>query len=574
MLSLDKGIRTKTFLICLLSIVFLFSIKQNGFIKEKLDNFSSILLRKLMDDAKYYEICNGTDAEFPEKYNNYFLSPIPVVEPDIYQQAMIELIRDSAYSDWNYYKNYLPRIKFYIISLFLIIFIIISWIFYGCFHFCPKCIFKKNVPKLFTCNKLYIVLAIINFLIVIFITILLLLFLTPLTQSFNGTGCSVFKVIRHIIYGTNEDYPKNGYRGIDRIRTRIAFLIEVRAKIKSFESNLSSGTKTCEKHKTDVLYKIPCRIIELANEASSMTKINFDEEVELLSDLVDTCDAIENEYLDYVYEYIHDYVNKYITIFGQIFCILTIIFSFLNIIFICINKIKKTKSFKIIYNIIWNISMLLILIMLILSCAMGAVGAVGSDSVIVAQYFVSEKNLKSGNESIIIDCEENNKTCICLNRCLNGNGRIAIPEEISVEELDKKKEEFEGLIKDLNEDMEKIFEFGIGVKQIKEAFQNITRTTMEVFTFYTDIVDVDKDICFFVKSDFEILIDEIGHVGKRAFILSFLFYFIFCLLGISVLFGVLGTFDYQIENIEINNNSTEIELGINDNQNDNNDNPD
>ena len=533
-------------------------------LKEK--NLSVNFLRFLMDDEKYYDMCNHTESSLPEKYTRYYDSPIPIVVPDEYQKVIIKLINDTAFTDFSYYAEYLPRIKFFLISLLFIFVFICFWVIFSFWRYCPAKCFKTKAPKIMYHKKTYLALTIITVLLILFISIISIILLSPLIQHLNGTGCSVFKVIRHVIYGTNEDYPDNGYRGIDKIRTQIELIIKIRTSFKNYEKYLKSGVNTCDKHRDNSLYTIPCKIIDLSNEASSLATVNLDEEYEYLQSFVDLCYEIENEYLDYVYLYIHDYIDYYIDLFGTIIFSLTLGLSCLSIIFILFYRfVPNFKKFaKVIYDIIWNMSIFISILTLILSVAFAAVGAVGNDFAIIAQYFVSEKNLKAGNESIIINCDEYKGACVCLNRCLNGNGRIAIPSDIPTDTLDQKKTDIENAILNIGEEIEKIFDFGLGSSKIKDALLNITNTALETFNLLTDLVDADQDICLFVKSDFEILVEEVDSIGTKAFAISFTAYFVFSLLALSTLFGILAAFDYKklTNEKEISDGTKNVDLNI------------
>ena len=79
-------------------------------------DLSNNMLRLLFNEYQYYELCNHTESSLLVKYTYYYDSPIPIVEPDEYQRAIIKLMNDTSFSN---YMEYLPRIKFYVISTYV-----------------------------------------------------------------------------------------------------------------------------------------------------------------------------------------------------------------------------------------------------------------------------------------------------------------------------------------------------------------------------------------------------------------------------------------------------------------------
>ena len=526
-------------------------------------DLSNNMLRLLFNEYQYYELCNHTESSLLVKYTYYYDSPIPIVEPDEYQRAIIKLMNDTSFSN---YMEYLPRIKFYIISLILLFVFISLWVIYSYWRYCPAKFFKKTVPKIMYHKKTYLTITIITVICVLALSIISIILISPLIEHLNGSGCSVFKVVRHSIYGTEDDYPENGYHGIGEIRDEIQLLIDIRTKFSAYDEYLSKGVEMCDKYRDTFLFKSACKIIDNANNASTLVNLNLEEEIENLQNFIDLCNDVEDEYLDYVYLYVHDYADFYINLLGIIIFSLTLSLSFLSIVFILLYKYVNAfkKYAKIIYDVIWNMAIFTTILTLIISVIMGSVSAIGNDVAVISQYFVSEKNLKSGNESVIINCEKYAGACYCLNKCLNGNGRILIPENLNVSELEQKKDEIEDGVNNKTSGLEELFD-KFGDSKIKDVLYNATNSALEVYTLFNDVADTDKDFCLFLKSDFEILVDEVDDIGDKAYVVSVSSYCVLCFMTLSTLFGILAAFDFKKETIsdkDVSEESKKLDLNI------------
>ena len=165
---------------------------------------------------------------------------------------------------------------------------------------------------------------------------------------------------------------------------------------------------------------------------------------------------------------------------------------------------------------------------------------------------------------VIINCEKYAGACYCLNKCLNGNGRILIPENLNVSELEQKKDEIEDGVNNKTSGLEELFD-KFGDSKIKDVLYNATNSALEVYTLFNDVADTDKDFCLFLKSDFEILVDEVDDIGDKAYVVSVSSYCVLCFMTLSTLFGILAAFDFKKETIsdkDVSEESKKLDLNI------------
>ena len=261
---------------------------------------------------------------------------------------------------------------------------------------------------------------------------------------------------------------------------------------------------------------------------------------------------------DDIYNFLHDYANKHIKRACIAVFTITLIFGILGIAFLSLYYFIKSEMYRIIYIIIWNISMLISILAIIISAIYGVIGYVFSDSVQVIHFTLSDNNILSDDP--IIFKKKHNYLSIIINTCANGEGHL----------LDMASEEFEIMINDLKVDFSEL------MKEINETCKDevkeklaIYYTTMlnNVDIFFSSISELLNISCAFAKNDKNIILNEIRSAGKRATVISTFQFLIGVLLAISILVGILFVHKY---NYNINNKVNVTDVTSNPTQNDNN----
>jgi hypothetical protein len=263
---------------------------------------------------------------------------------------------------------------------------------------------------------------------------------------------------------------------------------------------------------------------------------------------------------DDIYNFLHDYANKHIKRACIAVFTITLIFGILGIAFLSLYYFIKSEMYRIIYIIIWNISMLISILAIIISAIYGVIGYVFSDSVQVIHFTLSDNNILSDDP--IIFKKKHNYLSIIINTCANGEGHL----------LDMASEEFEIMINDLKVDFSEL------MKEINETCKDevkeklaIYYTTMlnNVDILFSSISELLNISCAFAKNDKNIILNEIRSAGKRATVISTFQFLIAILLAISILVGILFVHKY-IYKIDRNVSLTNVTVNSNPKENPNN----
>ena len=383
--------RPKIFIICI-SITFFIMICK------KLKFEDIINLRSLYDQKNINYVCGKAGKSLAKKYSNGYDEEIYEIKNiNKEQKAIIDLFR---YSKYQYTKNYLPRIAVFIVFLILDILFIFFWISY-CFCFCCDCcLFKTAIPQSFKKRIIFFLISSTLNIFVIIFSILVLLFINPFLKKLNGIACSTFTLVDHFLDGTKGSYPQisnkwDGIQGVQKILNNtsnkynnIIYDEELYKNIEYTKSNYSYLSEdTCGIRKiieNDNFEKDIYDFYQLIN--SSFNTFNYDEDIQNLNEAYDEFNRIENNTCQDVYNIFHDYINKYVKKVLIIFFSITLFFGLMGFIFLILYYCSKRNSFRIVYVIIWNISMLLMILSILISVIFGLIGFISEDSLRVIQY--------------------------------------------------------------------------------------------------------------------------------------------------------------------------------------------
>lgn len=550
-----KNKKLNVFLICFLITALLIISKKTNIIGKI---GVTLNIRYLFDNPKIDYICDKAGNSLKKKYSNAYDENFEIKRPNKAQNAIINYIRDSEYK---YIKDYYSRIAIFYIFLILDIIFIFCWISYCICGCCSCCCFKTANPN---SNRLkfifFLISAICNLLVIIF-SIVAMKQIGPFIKRINGIACSSFTFVDHIRDGLGTSYPKisNRWPGILGIRdllneTEINYnLILNNSKLKEYIKYAKSNYTELESDtcgikdivKQEDFEKEMNNLDNLIN-SSSFGSIDFQEEFDNIDEAYNKFTEVEDDICEDVYDALHDYVNKNVKILYILYFLIIFIFGFLGLLFLILYYLTKKNGFRIVYIIIWNISMFLMLLSILIGIVFGVSGTILHDVVRVVQYALSEDNLHS--EDPIIIKKKNEYVSDLINTCINGNGEFLYVlqenEEIkkNIDKFNQNSIEFNNIIKALSN------------LNCNDEKSNITKYS--IINVYSSLLDKNNIVqnmswnlielnCRFVGNDERIIINEINSISKKALIICACSLLIGILFGISVLAGILFVHKYK-----------------------------
>ena len=122
-----------------------------------------------------------------------------------------------------------------------------------------------------------------------------------------------------------------------------------------------------------------------------------------VSNYLDSRKIIEESRIDAdndIYDFLHDYANKHIKRACIAVFVITLILGVLGIAFLSFYYFNETDPCRILYIIIWNISMLISILAIIVSAIFGILGYVNLDSIQVINYTLSYENILNDHPKI------------------------------------------------------------------------------------------------------------------------------------------------------------------------------
>jgi hypothetical protein len=249
---------------------------------------------------------------------------------------------------------------------------------------------------------------------------------------------------------------------------------------------------------------------------------------------------------DDIFDFLHDYGNRHIKNACISIFVLTLIIGVLGLASLSLYYFLKKNIFRIIYIVIWNISLLFVILAIIVSVIFGVIGYVSRDGVQIANYILSSQNLNSDDP--LLFTSKNDYLTILIEECVNKEGSF-----ISTIEDD---------ILTYQEELDDYFE-----EELLEIYNNTcnnnTRDSLikyyqSLYNATTTILDITITLynikCRFSKNDKNIILNELESAGKRATVLSTFQFLVSIFLAISVLAGIFLIHKYRRKSQEISIN--------------------
>ena len=472
-------------------------IKTNIF--EKINN--NITSRKLYSEEFKDYSCEKAGSRLRDKYDGDFDEEMGELKDNLNdaEESLVDYLRDNSYSN---IKPYLKRIGIYIAFLCLAVIFIGFWIAYCSCCGANCCLFSPAHPSPQSTKSIFLLSGIITNILVIAFSIVILCLISPFFSRINGCFCSLLLLLHHINYGINPDYPLHagtweGLAGISKKFNESGKMIDTIDadnidNLFSEAFNLcNQSDSTCNCNSTDMSedYEFFRTFYELFHGLRLSQKAkDYLESKKIIDDSV-----IDKN--DDIYDIMHDLVNTHIKRLCIAIFIITLCIAILAIIFLILYYLKNSEIFRILYIIIWNISMLFAILAIVVSAIYGTLGYFLSDTVQIIHYILSEENTLNALEFEETKNEIGQYTC-------NNNVKSSM------------------------------YNF----------YDNIENGTLTAFRSGSNIFNIS---CEFAKNDKNIILNEFESAGKRATVLSAFQFLVGVLLGISVLVGILLVHKYN-----------------------------
>jgi len=518
-------------------------------------------LRNLFEQNYLNYLCNNAGDHLTKQYKGGYDAKIYRTEAlSKGQNALINFMRDSKYQ---YIKDYYSRIVFLFIIIVLDIIFIFSWISYCICCCCNCCCFNSESSSSTACRVIFFIISTIFNLLVIIFSFIALILVAPFKRKINGATCSTLTLVDHFRDGLGNSYPiitTNRWTGISG-------LIQILEEDKTRFNNVVNGTDLNQKFtyaisnysnvKTDscgikTIVTSENDLRNANNDTSqlvhSLNNIDFNEQINNVKNTYEEFTSTENQACKNVYKAFHDYINKYVKNIAYIFFSITLIVGFLGLLFLIIYFISKSEIFRIIYIIIWNVSMFLMIITLLLSIVFGLFGFVVRDGKAIIQYIFSTNNLNNQDPLFI---NSNSYISNLINTCVNGDGEFlrVIQED---EEIKNKVNDLNQNIDKHNNTLNRLIHLNCANKELE-----VQNSIIDAYTSLIEKSQVLLDIgysltnisCSFARNDEMIILDEINdsaNFGIAIFVMSFL---LGICLGISILTGIIFVHRYKYKNV-------------------------
>ena len=510
-------------------------------------NFLEVIKpRILFESSKKNYVCDKAGTRLTDKYKTDFEEDnIKTKELSKAQQSIIDFARDSSYSN---IKPYIKRCGVFIFFLVLAIIFLILWITYCSCCACKCCLFKTSNPIQF-CVCLWFIIALVCYFIVILISIIILAILNSFFSRINGVGCSFFYFIDHVRYGLTPSYIKrqNEWDGIEGLIDRLDYtrrqMIEIQRDsneiikdINAINTNQYDGV--CKNH-YDILNTNAQTINNLIRE--SFEEVTNSEVTENLEEVDSNFEETDNDINVNIYEAMHDHTNKWAKRICKAIFALTLIFGILGFLILTLYLILDIYFLKIIYIIIWNISMLLVFLSIIMAAVFGILGYILRDGVQVGNYILSDKNLND-SDPLIFNAGEDTYISNLINVCANGDGNFTnvidggstLNEKLS--DWKEHQDKFTYNRDNIKCDNE------LHSRDLKYYYDELLIVIKRSLNMTYTITNVS---CGFAKNDKNIILNEADEGGIKGLGLSACSFLVGIFLLFSVFAGILLVHKYQ-----------------------------
>ena len=541
-----KAIRKRTFLY----ISFALCLTMTLMLVKNSDIFDSQpnSLRNLLDANKKNYVCDKAGSRLTDKYKTDFDEDnVDKKSLSKSQQAIIDFARDSSYSN---IKPFVKKCAIFIVFIVLDIILLGLWISYCCCCCCKCCLFGEAKPSK-VCSCIFFVVALFCYLLIIIFSIIALALVSSFFKRINGLGCSSFHFLDHVRYGLAPDYSNrvNEWDGLEGVIGKIEKINDIQNDNSIFTS--INGAKA----KFSVCSDEYAALEKESDEIKKLKQNSFKELSAGLGDLEslkNDFDDAENDFGDDLYKAMHDHTNKYaIKLYKAIFS-LTLIFGILGLGILLLFIFFNNTCLKVVYAIIWNISLLLMIFVILEASSFGIIGYIFEDGVQVGNYILSRDNFES-NDPLVFSATDDDYISDLVDICVNGDGNFT-----NVIEGGKKASS------NLNnwENRKKIITDASESAKCGASIE----LTQELRNYYGDLLNVvDQSLnaaknitelkCRFAKNDKNILLNEADSAAKSGIALSALGFLIGIFFAISVFCGILFVYKFfatRNENKNIN----------------------
>ena len=508
-------------------------------------------LRNLLDANKKNYVCDKAGSRLTDKYKTDFDEDnVDKKSLSKSQQAIIDFARDSSYSN---IKPFVKKCAIFIVFIVLDIILLGLWISYCCCCCCKCCLFGEAKPSK-VCSCIFFVVALFCYLLIIIFSIIVLALVSSFFKRINGLGCSSFHFLDHVRYGLAPDYSNrvNEWDGLEGVIGKIENTKKIKND-KAIFNKISADSKnikgTCNLD-YDMLKQNASEIERLLDDSFEQLSAGLGDLESLKGDF----DDAENDFGDDLYKAMHDHTNKYaIKLYKAIFS-LTLIFGILGLGILILFIFFNNTCLKVVYAIIWNISLLLMIFVILEASSLGIIGYIFEDGVQVGNYILSRDNFES-NDPLVFSADDDDYISDLVDICVNGDGN------------------FTNIIEGGKKASSNLNNWENRKKIITDASESAKcgasdELTQELRNYYGDLLNVvDQSLnaaknitdlkCRFAKNDKNILLNEADSAAKSGIALSALGFLIGIFFAISVFCGILFVYKFfatrnENKNININ----------------------
>ena len=559
---MKEAIRNRNYFYLLLALFLTTSlmILKKSNISEAINN--RITPRNLLEESKKNYVCDKAGSRLTDKYKTDFNEDsIKKESLSKAQKSIIDFIRDQTY---NNIKPYVKHCAIFIVFLVLDIIFIFLWISYCSCCCCSCCLFSKANPNR-CCSIIFFLISVLCNLIVVIVSIIVLGVLNSFFSRLNGLGCSAYYFIDHIQLGLAPSYTnhQSEWEGLDGL---ISKLQNTQTQANSIKTQINTLNTEIDARSTEYGDGTQCHrdyliLKDNVKSINSLVGDSFDAlidegAIDDLGEVRKTIQEAEDDAGDTIYDSMHDHTNKWAKKICVAIFTLTLIFSLLAILILFLYFCCNSNLFRIIYVVIWNISMLLMILSILEGVVFGIIGYVFSDAVQVGEYILSSENLNSTNPIVFKSSDK--YTSDLINTCANGDGNFTKVVEGGNE---------------LNENLDKWRKNREDYEKTKNSINcgDSTRTS-ELQSYYNRLLTmIDQSLsmtynitnvsCSFAKNDKNIFLNEADTGGIKGIGLCACSFLIGLLLGISILAGILLVHKYKLPSSnrrDTNMNQTDI----------------
>jgi hypothetical protein len=516
----------------------------------------SIILRKLFEEKVKTYACDKAGSRLTNKYKDgYNEKDVKQKSLSKAQRSIVDFAKHSSYSN---IKPYIKKLGIFIFFLVLDIILIFVWISYCSCCCCSCCLFSSAKPSRIWRTIFFLIAAICNLLVIIF-SIVVLGLISPFFKRVNGFACSAFYFLDHVRYGLAPSYVNNQkeWEGIDGI---INLLNYTEIEKDNIEETLDTITKNIAPYKNGQckeFLELDSSVNSLKNLVNdSFDEIEFGDEINDLKDAQQTFDDADEDIGDDAYDILHDYINKLAKKVCILIFTLTLIFGILGLAFLCLYFFLKYNIFRIIYVVIWNISMLLMLFAILFAVVFGVLGYVLRDSVQVGQYILSRENLNSYDPLLFKpnnDEEKDISVNDLIDVCANGDGNFMdiLQENGQLKENIENWEKNQSIYRDKINNIDNLSCTGNEKAILRDNYEKLLDVTNIGLNISHNLTSLK---CRFARNDKNIILNEVNSAGKKGVALCGCSLLVGILLGISVLAGIIFVHKYKFDNSYDENN--------------------